>query len=157
MSYYCFNVGDVGFDPVNLRHWLDGKLTLAQRLRRCLTLTKTGFSCHSTAAKTCHVERVARLRLAVYSVKGNGPTLNRCSSCEHVIAVFYLLISHSLIPWTLSALSQRWSNVMWATSACGVHTIRVTYCDRTTGHLPNDSTLSSPKSDDGGGHLNGRT
>ena len=61
----------------------------------------------------------------------------------------------------LSALSQRWGNVMRATSACvqthGIHTIDVTDRDRKTGHLPIDLTLSSPKSDDGGGHRNGRT
>ena len=34
------------------------------------------------------------------------------------MALFYLLISHSQIPWTLSALSQRWGNVMRAKSAC---------------------------------------
>ena len=83
---------------------------------------------------------------------------------EHMIAVFYLLISHSLIPWTLTTLGQQWA--MWwerhmqAHNNCTNKWHSGNYRDgpdRTTGRLPIDLTLSSPKSDDGGGHWSGRT
>ena len=162
-------MGDVGFDPVNSRHWHNVTLTLSQRLLRWFNINASLVYLPEYCRQEVLCWTIGWSSVGRYSVKGSGPTLNQCSSCEHAIAVFYLLISHSLIPWPLSqALSQRWGIVTRAKSARpqslnmglqthGVHAISVTDRDRTEGHLCIDLTLSSRKSDDGGGHRNGRT